>query len=81
MEAGDFLIFLQKAVEKEQDEKLRAEWNCLQPFMVSGFVENMTLNQYKDRRTGKNIDMRPAEEIIADINEAHRKMNGKGGEK
>lgn len=78
MEVMDFLIFLQKAIEKEEEEHIRAQWVTMLPYMSIKRLKYMSFSDYKDQVTGKNIDTRPAEEIIRDIEETHRRANMEG---
>lgn len=65
------------AIEGESKENHRREWLALLPNMVT-FGKYMSFDDYYDRVTGKNIDMRPAEEIIAEIDRAHHKGEENG---
>ena len=63
-------------IDQNRDEKLFRQWVSCYPFMVLGTIKNMTFEDYKNRAVIK-IDTRPAEEIIAEINEAWG-INAKG---
>ena len=67
------------ALEEESREKIRQEWLSLLPMMVIA-QHYMTFDQYYDTVTGANVDMRPVDEIIAEIDrkhaEAEEKKNG-----
>lgn len=70
MEVLDFLLFLQKAREKELEEQIRQQWTIQLPHMTK---ENyISFNDYFDRVTGRNIDTRPADAIIKEIEELHK---------
>lgn len=58
------------ALEQEKRAEYRAEWLVLLPSMISQ-GKYMSFDDYYDTVTGKNIDMRPAEEIIAEIDKLH----------
>lgn len=71
MECMDFLLFLQKAREKELEEQIRCQWNAYLPYMnPSNYV---SFQDYYNRCTGKNIDRRNVNEIIRDIEDTHRR--------
>lgn len=65
----EFILFVNKAREKEKEERLYQQWCAMLPQMN----KYMSFVDFSDMLTGKNIDMRPAEDIIKDIEEAHRK--------
>lgn len=65
-----FVKLVLMALEEESKEKYRAEWLSLLPCMI--FTNHyMTFEQYYDIVTGKNIDLRPVDEIIAEIDRKH----------
>ena len=39
-------------------------------------IKNISYSEYREKSLGLNIDMRPAETIIAEIEELHRKEFG-----
>ena len=70
------LIFL--ALEEEAKERYRREWLALLPAMV--FASHyMSFDEYYDTVTGQNIDMRPVDEIIAEIDRKHAEAEVKDG--
>lgn len=73
-----FLSLINMAMDKDKEEKIHAEWVSLLPMMASGLLKYMSFGQYFDQVTGKNIDLRPTEDIIRDIEETHRKAHEKG---
>lgn len=73
MPVMEFLFFLQKAREKEREDHIRAQWIAMLPYMSLKQLEYMSFEQYYDKVTGRNIDTRSTEEIIRDIEAAHRR--------
>lgn len=66
-----------RAQEKERDERFYRQWLVQLPFMNE---ENyISFADYVDRLTGKNIDTRPAEVILAEIDEIEKEFTEKGG--
>lgn len=64
-----------KAMEKDRDERLFQQWVAQLPVMaISG--KPVSFADYKDRATGANIDRRTAAEILAEIDEIERELNG-----
>lgn len=61
------------AKKAEEEDRLRAEWNAVYPYMAMKMLKYMPFNEYVDVRTGRNADWRPASEIMAEIEELHRK--------
>lgn len=72
----DFCDFVEYANEKEKEERYKAEWNALYPFMISKLIKYVSFKEYVEICTGANIDTRPADEIIAEIEELHRSTKG-----
>lgn len=60
-----------KAQEAEKEEQIRAEWTALLPWMQTGHLKLIQFNSYLEDRLGKNVDTRPAAEIIAELEELH----------
>ena len=50
------------------------------PFMSMKMLEYISFPEYINKCSGRNIDMRPVSEIIADIEETHEKAKQKRGE-
>lgn len=73
MDVEEFAEFCEIAVEKDKEDRIREEWVAQLPFMSLQMLQYQSFNDYKDNRLGKNIDTRPAEEIIKEIEELHRK--------
>lgn len=70
MEVLDFLFFLQKAREKELEEQIRQQWVIQLPHMTK--ESYISFDDYFDKVTGRNIDTRPANAIIKEIEELHK---------
>lgn len=66
---GVGLLF--KAHEEQVRDRIRDEWVSLLPWMQSGHLKLIQFDEYFDQRTGRNIDRRPAEEIIAELERLH----------
>ncbi|MCR5811171.1 MAG: hypothetical protein K6G34_07220 [Lachnospiraceae bacterium] len=67
----DYLSFLLDAAELEQDETLHRQWCALLPFMHMEMLKYVSFKDYKDRVTGKDLDLRPADEIVEEIKKLH----------
>lgn len=63
---------------KEKD-KARAQWNALHPFMIMKQIEYKSFNEYFDLVTGRNIDTRSAEEILEEVYEIRKEIEGQDG--
>ena len=75
LDIGQTLKLLNMAVEEEAKDRYRSEWTALLPVMV--FANHyMTFEQYYETCTGKNIDNRPVDEIIAEIDRKHAEAYG-----
>lgn len=71
LKIADFSRLLDYAYKDMAEEKIRAEWLELLPHMSMGILKYMSLDEYIDKRTGRNIDMRPDSVIIAEIEALH----------
>ena len=64
-----------KALEQEREERIFQQWTAQLPTMAySGTY--VSFADYKDRVTGANIDRRPTAEILAELDEVERELNG-----
>lgn len=71
------LALINKAIEKDRDERLFQQWTAQLPVMaltgeVVGFAD------YKDRITGANIDRRPTAAINRDLDDVERELREGG---
>lgn len=70
------IALIEKAKEKEKDNRIFLQWLVQLPAMaISG--EAMSLEDYHNQVTGANIDMRPAAVILAELTEIERSFEGK----
>ena len=60
-----------EAQEAEVRERVRAEWVALLPYLQRGELKLIQFDDYFDQRTGRNLDTRPAEVIIAELEAKH----------
>lgn len=64
-----------KALEQEREERIFQQWTAQLSIMAySG--KYVSYADYKDRVTGANIDRRPTAEILAELDEVERELNG-----
>lgn len=73
MEVETFIEMLEIALEKEQEELAHRQWCAMLPFMGMGMLEYISFREYFEKLSGKNVDLRPASEIMAEIEELHQK--------
>lgn len=71
-EGVKLLAYARKA---ERDDRIYLQWCSLSPFMYMHLLKFMTFTEFRDAVTGDNIDMRPEEEIIAEIKALHAEVN------
>ena len=67
-----------KAMEMERDTALHLQWCVQLPFMTK--KNYVSFKDYRDSITGANIDKRPDEVLIAEVDEIEKKMKNKGAE-
>ncbi len=75
MDTGKFFQFVLNAKEEERKEQVRKQWTAMLPLMSMQYLKYMPFEEYYEKCSGANIDMRSTEEILADIEETHRKAH------
>lgn len=75
LEISEFTEFCIYAREKDIEDRLYIQWCAMLP----QFAEYMGFGEFKEVMTGKNVDMRPAEVIIREIEELHREKGKEYG--
>ena len=71
------LSLIDKAVEKNREERLFQQWTAQLPIMAfTGEVESFA--DYKNRVTGANIDHRPIAAISRELDEVERELREGG---
>ena len=73
LEIEEFIKFCNLAKKKEEEDRLHSQWCAMLP----PFAKDIDVEEFRDIATGANIDMRPANEIIEEIEEIHRRKEGK----
>ena len=71
MPVREGLHLLEYAMEKEEEERLHRQWCALFPLMNMRMIGYESFPNYRDRITGRGLDMRPEEEIITEIQALH----------
>lgn len=71
MDFLDFTEFIRIGKEKEQEEALHRQWVSLLPGMSAKEFKYMSFKEYCDMCTGRNIDTRPSDDIIAELEALH----------
>lgn len=66
---------IKTAREKEIEEWYHREWCAFLPHMDN----KPSFQEYLDQRTGRNIDLRSTDEILADVEEVRRKLGETNG--
>lgn len=69
MSLQEFIDFVRLAREKDHEEKWHQQWCAMLPELK----EYMSFDEFLNRMTGRNIDVRPNEEIIKELEELHGK--------
>lgn len=76
LDADTGCALITKAREKERDDRIFQQWVAQLPFM--GTDSFVSFADYKDRVTGANIDRRSAAEILAELDEVEKELQGGG---
>jgi hypothetical protein len=77
MDVGRFIPFVLNAEAMERREQIQRQWTAMLPYMSLQYLKYMPFEEYYSNCTGANIDMRSTEEIMADIEETHRRAHRK----
>ena len=77
LELIDFCEIVMLAIEEKKRAEKREEWLALLPLMVTA-GKYKSFEEYYDLASGKGIDLRSAEDIIADIDAAHERAKKDG---
>lgn len=73
LDVQTFAEVLKLGKQQEEREYLHRQWVSMLPKMSSKELKYIPFEEYIDQCTGRNIDMRPAEEIIKELEELHGK--------
>ena len=68
-----FCKLIEKALDEEKKENYRRQWLSLLPVLAMR-GKYMSFEQFYEKMSGANIDMRSTDEIIAEIDKAHEEM-------
>lgn len=77
LDVMDFCEIVMLAIEEKNKAEKRQEWLALLPLMVTA-GKYKSFEEYYDLASGKGIDLRPADEIIAEIDAAHERAKENG---
>lgn len=73
MDPDTFIEMIEIALEEEKKERAHRQWSAMLPFMSLGMLEYASFEEYFEKLSGKNVDLRPASEIMAELEELHQK--------
>ena len=76
LDADTGCALVQKAQEQERDDRIFQQWVVQLPLM--GRDNFVSFADYKDNLTGANIDRRYTAEILAELDEVERELQGGG---
>ncbi|MBR4451554.1 MAG: hypothetical protein IKS39_06960 [Clostridia bacterium] len=67
--------YFRQLLDEVQNERLYAQWLAYLPMLIHS-DKFMSFAQFKEEITGANIDMRPAEDILAEVEEIRMRLHG-----
>ena len=67
--------YCRQLLDEVLNERLYAQWLAYLPMLIQS-NKFMSFAQFKDEMTGANIDTRPAEEILAEVEDIRVKLYG-----
>ena len=68
-----------KCKEAKQRAEARQEWVALLPFMSIQWLKYMDFEAYYDKVCGRDLDLRPKEEILREVEEIRKQMRAENG--
>ena len=77
LELMDFCEIVMLAIEEKKRAEKREEWLALLPLRITA-GKYKSFEEYYDLASGKGIDLRSAEDIMADIDAAHERAKKDG---
>lgn len=79
MDVIDFCEMVSVGKEKEQNDRFFQQWIQFLVPMSKQELKYISFENYVEQCTGKNIDLRPAEDIIAELESLHGAKLTEGG--
>ena len=79
MPITDFVEFVKQVYDKDNEEILHRQWCALLPLMSMKMIEYISFKDYYDKVLGKNIDTRPTEVILKEIEETKKRLSNLKG--
>ena len=73
MKFDEFVEFIVLAIDKEKRDSVSKEYYALLPLLIR-IGKYMTFDQFYDERTGANIDWRPSDEIMKEVEEIQKRF-------
>ncbi len=68
MKSNEYIEFIVLAIKKEREDEIRGLYHALIPVLgMRG--KFMTFEEFYDKMTGADLDLRPAEEILKEAEE------------
>lgn len=68
------MAVIKKGREKEEERRLFDQWVQFLPGMSMKYFDYVPFEAYRDNCTGANLDMRPVEVIMAEIEQLHKEV-------
>ena len=68
------LALVERAAELRAKDMVHRQWCALYPQMVLGLVNFVSFEDYYNRVTGGSLDLRPAEEILAEAEQIRKEF-------
>lgn len=69
------LQLIRKAKDQEREARIFQQWVAQLPVMAIG-GDTISFDDYRDRVTGANIDFRPTEDILQELEDVESRFKG-----
>ena len=79
LSAGDLSRMYRQIRIEDRRKEAREYYLAQYPYMIRKDIKYMSWEDYWDRVSGQNIDLRPASEILAEVAEIREEFAKEGG--
>ena len=75
-DADLFTGLVVRAINEKRRREAREEWLAALPFMYLKWLKFVSFKDFYESATGANIDLRPSDQILAEVEQIRAEMRG-----